>query len=413
MANHNNNSNSGIRVAGGNEVNRGIITGCVLNSVFKKNKLNVCSLNIQSIMSSTKMDEFKLIFGRTHTNIISESETWTTSRVADEDLHVDGYKLYRPDRVGRRGGGIAVYVSQNIPCTVVERSERDSKTEFLFLELYIGETKILCCSFYNPPRINCYSLLENKLRNYVSKYDDVIILGDLNKDFFSSDQSMKNLFDAYNIQNHVRAPTHITANSSTCIDYMASCFAEKVLGINQIGYPNFSKHDILFCCLDYNVKTSSPKAKTYRNYNNFSIDDLTFHINQINWNDFFMLIDPNNILQFLDEKLSEIHDIIFPLKSHTNSKPICPWLNDYVKILMIDRDMAYGLWRNSKNPTHFALFKKLRNKCRTAFRDAKNAFITSYIPPNLPGNVLWQRLENIGVKKKQSPSNSSVLTKCS
>ena len=249
---------------------------------------------------------------------------------------------------------------------------------------------------------NSLSLLEDKLRTYVAKYDDVILLGDLNKDYLSNDQSITNLFRTYNIQNHVRAPTHITTNSATCIDYMASCLSGKLLGISQIGYPNFSKHDILFCCLDYSIRPASPLVKTFRNYNQFNMDNIAYYLNQIDWNPYFLLINPNDILQFLVEKLSEVHDVIFPLRNHTHSNTVCPWLNDYVKTLMMDRDMAYS----------FILFKKLRNKSRSAFRDAKNAFINSYIPANLPSNVLWKRLENIGLKssKKSQPVEFSPDT---
>ena len=44
---------------------------------------------------------------------MSFSETWAHKDIADSELEIPGYKLFRRDR-GNKGGGLAVYVRNNV-----------------------------------------------------------------------------------------------------------------------------------------------------------------------------------------------------------------------------------------------------------------------------------------------------------
>jgi hypothetical protein len=46
------------------------------------------------------------------------TETWFTDKQADDDLKIDGFVLFRRDRMKRKGGGLCMYVKSNIVCTV-------------------------------------------------------------------------------------------------------------------------------------------------------------------------------------------------------------------------------------------------------------------------------------------------------
>jgi hypothetical protein len=50
-------------------------------------------------------------------DILFFTESWLTPRVSDNDKITPGYKPpFRRDRVGRMGGGVLVYVRNNINC---------------------------------------------------------------------------------------------------------------------------------------------------------------------------------------------------------------------------------------------------------------------------------------------------------
>ena len=53
-------------------------------------------------------------------DIIAITETWLTPEVQDSEAALDGYVLLRSDRsVGRKGGGVAIYVASHIGAVVV------------------------------------------------------------------------------------------------------------------------------------------------------------------------------------------------------------------------------------------------------------------------------------------------------
>ena len=352
------------------------IVKCVLNSVLKDNKLSFCTLNSQSIKN--KMDEFRLIFEGSKATVVSVSETWANSHVSDALIKLNGYNLIRHDSRGKRGGGLAIYIHDNIKFKVIEKSDSSSKTEFVIFEILLNGTKILVISIYNPPKIDCLGILEEKLSKYSLNYDDVIVTGDLNIDFMPNNKRnskmtllLKNMFDTFGLKNLVSSPTHFTNGSATALDYMACTNYNRLLAFNQIDIPEFSKHDLIFCSLDYDLVFENPTVKRYRNYSRFDINFLVSEVQKLCWHNYFCLVDSNDISIYLYNNLNRLHDTVFPEKSCSKTKSSSPWFNQQIRLAMIDRDCAYKHWKITKNQSDFNTFKFLRNRVRTIVRDTR------------------------------------------
>ncbi|GAB0189218.1 hypothetical protein GRJ2_001387100 [Grus japonensis] len=106
---------------------------------------NACSMG-------NKQEELEAIMQLENYNILAITETWW------DDLHnwsaataVDGYKLFRRDRQGRRGGGVALYVRECFDC--LELNDGDDKVECLWViirrEANKADTMVGVC--YRPP----------------------------------------------------------------------------------------------------------------------------------------------------------------------------------------------------------------------------------------------------------------------
>ena len=74
------------------------------------------------------MDELEVLAQSRNYDIIGISETWWDES-CDWGVAIDGYRLFRRDRQGRRGGGVAMYVKQGLDC--VELQVGDGKVESL------------------------------------------------------------------------------------------------------------------------------------------------------------------------------------------------------------------------------------------------------------------------------------------
>ena len=73
-------------------------------------------------------------------DILAITETWLAPCVSDSAVSLPGYCLHRRDRSdGRLGGGVAVYVRENLRC--IPRPDLHSWSEDLWLEFSTGDTQ--------------------------------------------------------------------------------------------------------------------------------------------------------------------------------------------------------------------------------------------------------------------------------
>ena len=50
----------------------------------------------------------------TDSHIIGITESWPTADISDAALGMTGYVMLRKDRIGRRGGGVILYIKESI-----------------------------------------------------------------------------------------------------------------------------------------------------------------------------------------------------------------------------------------------------------------------------------------------------------
>ena len=81
-----------------------------------KDKFSVVHNNVQSISNKIDLLESELM----NFDVICITETWLDNRTSDDVLVLDGYKLYRRDRVGD-SDGVSVFMLNKIVILVVER----------------------------------------------------------------------------------------------------------------------------------------------------------------------------------------------------------------------------------------------------------------------------------------------------
>ena len=46
--------------------------------------------------------------------IIGITESWANNDITDAELGLEGYVMFRKDRMGRRGGGVLLYIEETI-----------------------------------------------------------------------------------------------------------------------------------------------------------------------------------------------------------------------------------------------------------------------------------------------------------
>ena len=65
-------------------------------------------LNARSIVN--KENELNIMLEDINPHIISITESWANIDISDAELGLTGYVMFRRDRIGRRGGGVILYI---------------------------------------------------------------------------------------------------------------------------------------------------------------------------------------------------------------------------------------------------------------------------------------------------------------
>lgn len=121
-----------------------------------------------------KIDELRVSLLFNPVDFVAVTESWLHADLPDSAVGIGGYEVHRKDRSGRRGGGVAAFVSSSVPCKRLENMEHPD-FECLWLNLRPHRlprsvTSIYFAVVYNPPN----SPVQNDLVSYLSDSVDSI-----------------------------------------------------------------------------------------------------------------------------------------------------------------------------------------------------------------------------------------------
>lgn len=106
-------------------------------SDFKnRHGLGFIHLNVRSLVP--KMDMIKIWANTTKTDIIIVSETWLKKSVPDKLILIEGYKVYRSDRIGK-GGGVAIYIKSKFTSSVTLSVTKAKQFDILAIKVKISK----------------------------------------------------------------------------------------------------------------------------------------------------------------------------------------------------------------------------------------------------------------------------------
>ena len=113
-------------------------------------------LNARSIIN--KKTELSIMVDDIKPHIIGITESWANNDITDAEVGLEGYVMFRKDRMGRRGRGVffyyrGVYTKETIPAYEVQLQEEADCKEALWCNLVTGHTTITIGIVYRCPNI--------------------------------------------------------------------------------------------------------------------------------------------------------------------------------------------------------------------------------------------------------------------
>ena len=183
-------------------------------------------------------------------HVLCVTEHWKTTTQL-QNYGITGYNLVSSYcRLQENShGGSAIYVDKNVQC----KSRKDLNSlsmegicELCGCEIKVPNKKIVVICIYRPPNGNIDQFLDNvekMLSLCVDENSVVVIAGDFNLDFLSSNKKVLELLSimiSFNIQHTIREYTRITSVSRKCIDNIFTNFVGN--WFSQVLHSHISDH---------------------------------------------------------------------------------------------------------------------------------------------------------------------------
>lgn len=176
------------------------------NDLKDSSGLRFIHVNVRSLFN--KIDAICLWAKLTESDIIVLSETWLKPSITINMIHIEGYNLFKMDRVGK-GGGVAIYAKASLECCSIESITKPKFFELCAIKLNLSNgTSLTVVGCYRPPSAaaGATALLSDFLHKLPNEY---IVIGDLNWDWLSTSSLLRDTCDALHLTQLVQSPERL------------------------------------------------------------------------------------------------------------------------------------------------------------------------------------------------------------
>lgn len=363
----------------------------------------------------TKLFDLKLAMSCSNFDIIILCESWLTGDIADTEIIIEPYKIFRADRnqltsSKSRGGGVIIAVKKEISAKII-RSGHDNVEHLFLLCKYGNEAPFIIGGVYIPPNspIEMYlghcQTVENIVQNFPSHR--LILFGDYN------------LPDA--TWNNDNFGVTVNCPQGSAAVYLAQCFG--FLHLFQLNlFPNSRNVflDLLFSH-DNSIKMSLAEdllLPTCAHHYAYKFVIESFHsvdkclsyeefyydfknANYIGLNDYLASVDWRVYLNSMDvnRQTEKFYELIYmgiamfvPLKKFKTSH-FPKWFTAELRNLVVSKKIAHKNYIISKNDHDYFIFSQLRSSCKNLSKICYNNYIRN-VDNNLSNNpkLFWKFL---------------------
>jgi hypothetical protein len=386
-------------------LNRRLLDNVVLKSSYKSSSptaLRYCQLNPGS--AAAHIDDINALFDKVDMHVICITETWYKGWHTNKRISIPGFKIIRADRKdGRRGGGVAMYVRSDLKCKILAKSTDACAINYLFVEIKFHGHDCLVGLIYNPPRVDGLPIFAPILEEFYPKYEHGLLLGDLNTDLLQNTTraiALQQKLDDVSLSIVSKEPTNFSSDTPTLLDVCATSRPEAIEMTSQLSLPGMNtSHDLIYgayrvCDMIHTETAQEPHY--YRNFNRINNEQLQLDIEAQNWLDIYNMTDPDQQLQHLNKIVLWLLGLHAPLRKYIKRDPVNPWFTFDIEKAVIERNIAYKVWKVRKTTTDRDRYKEQRRRVNYLIREAKRAYMRRYLDPKLPARKLWRNLDTVG-----------------
>ena len=370
----------------------------------------------------------------TNYDALAISETFLNDSTPDSHLQLEDFNLYRHDRTGKEGGGVALYVKKQWKVQRVVKSPQvpgrfENKPEYMICELSRASKNILIVVVYRRPKAAAPHELFQALGPILSLSKTVIITGDFNANIAApaspEGQTLMNMIKPFGLKVVSLAPTHHTydsqtnTHSHTTLDLFIVGRDTAVNSFSQSSAPFIAGHDMIRLQVKLTLPKPPPQVIVTRQLSKVDKTLLNATLSRSLRERFqrapiapqldFAALSARSAVEVLEEAISSAiggtFDALAPVRTITIPYKRKPWVTTDILQMMKDRDKAHKVV-----PYDHENFKALRSRVSNALDSAKSKYIAQKLSTAKTPKQRWSTLRSIGTVKPKTPPATDFFT---
>ena len=359
----------------------------IINSSLEnyREKFTFGHLNTRSLPHN--FIEFKELVTTTKLCGYAISETWLTDKTPLDRVSLENYRIYRKDRINKRGGGVAIYIKEQYQAKEIKISNENEIPEMLWLEVKVGIKKVAIGVLYRAPKIpySVYENLHTALIKIYAKYEDTILLGDFNSNWLLQDcpntrSLVTNFSEPFALTQLINSPTRITDKSRTLIDLIFVSNPQNVLFSNTCDVPGVSDHNFTYLAYSFKKLKFKPFYITKRNFKDVVWADFNRDLEEQPWENTLCVTSINDKVCILENMITSFLDKHAPIeKIRITKNDVTPWVTKQAKELMDARDDFKLNFNVSNDVRDWEDYRKTRNSVTSLLRTEQSKIIHNEI----------------------------------
>ena len=352
------------------------------------------------------------------------SETW----FKDHNVNLYGIKGYTAEHNYRKkqsGGGVSIYVKDNIEYTLrKDLTVMNTTLETIFIEVkkdQIGNKKDMIIGvIYRPPGTDIRSSSDEliKILNKI-KIDKktLYLLGDYNANLINIDkhtptQELLDMLYSYLLLPLVTKPTRVTTTTATLIDNIFTNDLENLdKAFTGILYSDVTDHFPIFYIDNTQTGKTAPKFILKRLYTPANSKKFSEQLNNQDWSE---ILNSQNVKEANAKYLKiykEAYEACFPVKrvklGYNNKKP---WLKQNILEAIKIKNKMHKNLLDTGDPYLGILYRRFRNRVNKMVMHAERDHYRDLIAENKDNmKKTWQILKEIINKNKKTSISSRFM----
>ena len=324
-------------------------------------------INARNLLN--KFGQFEAWIHELNPDVVGVTETWASPLVADSEIALTGYDMFRHDRpINREGGGVLLYVRSSLHAVQCELSVRfPEQTWCYFLDANKNKCYLGIC--YRTPTYSIYGshnhdLIKELLSELRSSKKHFVLMGDYNYRFKSWPPSnvdndiTREATEFYDCleENFFTQYVQECTRKDAILDLVIADEPDVVHDVKDIGAFPGSDHQALLWKIAAKTTRDSMSREVF-DYRKADMKAIKCELQSVVWEELFSGLSTEQCWLAFKHQVESLQWKYIPVKQRLNKRKKPIWMTNKALRAVRHRRRVYRKYKDASHPAYIKAAK--------------------------------------------------------